>query len=276
MRFSASLKIDNSRTHKNMFKAIRITLLLLTLIIVAGVTWMTKHRATSWDSTLYVAVYPINADGSAVTAAHMAKLSSESFKSIATFMKTEAVRNGVSIDEPVRVLLGSEVKEIPPAPPMRGNVFSVMMWSLKLRYWASSYDKVEGIKPNIRLFALYHDPARAQVLQHSLGLEKGMIGVAHVFASARETGSNNIVLAHEMLHTLGATDKYDLANNLPIYPDGYAEPALQPRYPQNQAELMAGRTPVSASKAEMPEDLSTCMIGQTTARELRWLKRSTL
>jgi hypothetical protein len=254
-----------------MFKAVRVAILLFILVIVAGVTFLTKHRATSWESTLDVVVYPINADGSDAARAHIAKLRAETFQPIAAFMKTEATRYGITVDEPVRVSLGPEVKETPPVAPIGGNVLSVMAWSLRLRYWASKNDQHDGYKPNIRLFALYYDPARSHTLQHSLGLEKGMLGVTHVFASNRQTGENNIVLAHEMLHTLGATDKYDFANNLPIYPAGYAEPTREPRYPQAKAELMAGRLPVSASRAEMPEDLSMCMIGEVTARELKWV-----
>jgi hypothetical protein len=88
----------------------------------------------------------------------------------------------------------------------------------------------------------------------------------------RQAGSNNVVLAHEMLHTLGATDKYDLQTTLPIFPDGYAEPNKNPRYPQESAELMAGRIPVSEKRAEIPDDLTQCTVGAATARELKWLK----
>jgi len=110
------------------------------------------------------------------------------------------------------------------------------------------------------------------VLAHSLGLEKGMLGVANVFASRRQAGSNNVVLAHEMLHTLGATDKYDLQTTLPIFPDGFAEPQKTPRFPQDAAELMGGRIPISDARAEIPDDPTQCVIGSATARELRWLK----
>lgn len=225
-----------------------------------------------WDTTLDVVVYPINADNSEATRKYLARLNKDTLQPIATFMQSEARRHGLPATEPIRVWLAPEVTAMPPQPPIGGNVLSVMAWSLKLRYWASQHDDFAGNKPNIRLFALYHDPARVQSLSHSLGLEKGMIGVAHVFASDRQAGSNNIVLAHEMLHTLGATDKYDLATNLPVYPSGYAEPQLEPRYPQNAAEIMAGRTPLSAAKAEIPDDLSQAVIGSETARELRWVK----
>ncbi len=255
-----------------MFKTIRVTILLLILIVVAGVTWIPKYRALKWDSTLDVVIYPINADKTETTGAYIASLKRETFQPIATLMQEEGKRYGIATNEPIRVWLAPELDATPPAPSFNGNVFSIMMWSLKLRFWAWQHDQFDGTKPNIRLFALFHDPARTPVLAHSLGLEKGMLGVANVFASQRQAGSNNVVLAHEMLHTLGATDKYDLQTTLPIFPDGYAEPQKTPRYPQDSAELMGGRIPISDARAEIPDDLTQCVIGAATARELRWLK----
>ncbi len=255
-----------------MFKAIRVTVLLLILVVVAGVTWMTKYRALKWDRTLDVVIYPINADKTETTRAYIASLKRETFQPIATLMQEEGKRYGIAANEPIRMWLAPELDAIPPAPSFDGNVLTIMMWSLKLRYWAWQHDRFDGTKPNIRLFALFHDPARTPVLAHSLGLEKGMLGVANVFASRRQAGGNNVVLAHEMLHTLGATDKYDLQTTLPIFPDGYAEPQKTPRFPQDSAELMGGRIPTSDGRAEIPDDLTLCVIGVATARELRWLK----
>jgi hypothetical protein len=77
-------------------------------------------------------------------------------------------------------------------------------------------------------------------------------------------------MAHEVLHTLGATDKYDPATNLPIFPIGYAEPGRAPLYPQDKAELMGGRVPQSPRDAEIPQDLNRVVIGPATALEIGW------
>jgi len=63
------------------------------------------------------------------------------------------------------------------------------------------------------------------------------------------------VITHELLHTFGATDKYDLSTGLPLYPEGFAEPQLIPRYPQQLAEIMAGRMPLAATEARLPTAL---------------------
>ena len=56
----------------------------------------------------------------------------------------------------------------------------------------------------------------------SHGMQKGLVGVVHAFADRRHEGANDIVIAHELLHTVGASDKYDLATGAPRYPIGYA------------------------------------------------------
>ena len=50
-----------------MWKVIRITLLLVLLVVVAGVTWIDKVRTTSWKQTLWVGIFPMNGDGSTVS-----------------------------------------------------------------------------------------------------------------------------------------------------------------------------------------------------------------
>ena len=85
-----------------------------------------------------------------------------------------------------------------------------MLWSLKLRWWNLGVDDPPGPTPTIRLFLLFHDPALSPRVPHSAGLQKGLLGIAHLFAAAHMAGSNQVVIAHELLHTLGATDKYEL------------------------------------------------------------------
>jgi len=73
------------------------------------------------------------------------------------------------------------------------------------------------------------------------------------------------------MHTFGASDKYDENSNLPIYPDGYAEPKRKPLHPQRAAEIMGGRIAISESKAQIPSALSATLVGEKTAEEIAWL-----
>lgn len=253
-----------------MAKKIRVALLLFILLTVAVGTWQARVRTTSWKRALNVVVFPINADGKAETEAYIGRLDDESFESIRVFMRNEAQHYGISLLNPVDVYIGPAVDAMPPSPPVGGSVPRVMLWSLQLRFWAWRHGEHPILKPDVRVYALYYHPSTTQRLGHSVGLQKGLIGVAKLFAVPHMTAENNIIITHELLHTLGATDKYDFSNNQPVYPAGYAEPENAPLYPQQFAEIMGGRIPVSQDTSLAPQTLEAVLVGQETAREIGW------
>jgi hypothetical protein len=256
-----------------MFKALRVTVLLFILIFVALGTWRAKTQSVEWRFTLPVNIYLINADGSTTVADYLHGLSVEDFEPIAAYMREEADRFGRSDKASIEVRLGGEIASLPPGPPFNGSRLDVMLWSLKMRWWAFRNVETDGPEPQVKMFLLYFDPAQSSRLDHSTGLQKGLLGRVNLFASRDMAQQNNIVITHEFLHTLGATDKYDLHSNQPIYPDGYADPDLEPRLPQRYAEIMAGRTPLAANKTEMPTSLNDTLIGNRTAQEINWLEQ---
>jgi hypothetical protein len=81
-----------------------------------------------------------------------------------------------------------------------------------------------------------------------------------------------VVVAHELLHTLGASDKYDRATGLPVAPDGLGDPGQSPLFPQRYGEIMAGRIATGASTAIIPESLAPMVVGPASAREIGWLR----
>lgn len=255
-----------------MFKFLRITILLVILATVAQEAWLSRSRAVEWNDPLRVAVFPINGDGGGATADYLRSLPPDAFKSIERFFNEEAQRYGKDIHRPVDVALAPVLDARPPQPPRNGGVAENMLWSLRMRFWAWRHGSLSGMKPQVRLFVQYFDPATHPALPHSVGVARGMIGVINVFSSRAQAGSNAVIITHELLHTLGATDKYDPADNLPRYPEGYAEPALSPRYPQAFAEIMGGRIPVSETEAQIPEYLNQTLIGAATAAEIGWTR----
>lgn len=256
-----------------MWRHVRIGFLLLALACAAFYTWRERVTTTDWDKTLWIGVFPVNADGAPVGRGYIDALSQARIADIERFLNDEARRHGVTLSRPVRVDLYPEVRELPPARAPDASMLTTAWWSLKLRLYARRNSHAPGrASPTVRLFVLYHDPARSPEVPHSVGLQKGLVGVVHAFADPGMTGANNVVIAHEILHTLGATDKYDLATLAPIYPDGFADPARDPRYPQDQAEIMAGRFAVDDHTFEMPESLREVVVGDATARELRWAR----
>jgi hypothetical protein len=256
-----------------MFKAIRIAILLLVLFFVGVSTWLTQARSTDWNNSLWVKVYPINGDGSAVSRKYIDGLTEDSFAPIEAFVSRETGKYGHSLARPVRMELGREIWEQPPSLGDAPNALGIMLWSLKMRWWAN---KVAGPQdspaPDVRIFVRYHEPESHFVLENSVGLQKGMVGIVNAFAGRRQAGTSNVVIAHEFLHTLGATDKYDPANGMPDFPLGFAEPDRKPRFPQRFAEIMGGRIAVTASDALVPKSLDYVTIGAQTAREIRLLK----
>ena len=250
-----------------MFRALRIALLLFILATLAVGAWKSKARANAWQSTLHATIYPIAADDSAVTRRIVASLHADDFAPISEWLQNEVERHGRPLLRPLAINLAAPLESLPPALPANGSGVAVALWSLQLRFWAWRHDAAPGPRPDVRLFVLYHDPARTPELDHSLGLEKGLIGVVKVFASRDERQRNAVVIAHELLHTLGATDKYEARSLLPVFPDGYAEPARVPRHPQALAEIMAGRIPLSDHQATIPDSLRETRIGPQTAAE---------
>jgi len=252
-----------------MFKAVRISILLFILFFVAVSTWLAQARSTDWNNSLWVKVYPINADGSQESTQYITDLKLRDFDGIESFLTREAAKHGVGVVRPVRLELGELIHEQPPQLGNAPHVLKVMLWSLKMRWWANSVTSDQDrIDPDVRIFVRYHAPDIAVTLDNSVGLRKGMVSIVNGYADRRYRGTNNVVIAHEFLHTLGATDKYSPASGQPIGPDGLAEPQLEPLYPQRYAEIMGGRIAVAEDDSIIPQSLDYAVIGPLTAREI--------
>lgn len=257
-----------------MWRNIRIFILLLVLLWAAVHTWFDQYYSTGWKQPLWVGIFPVNADGSAAAQNYIDGLETREFADIEDFMAREAHRYGKQVAEPVHIVLYPQVRQVPPQLERGDGVIGAAWWSLKVRWFAWREADTKGrAPPRIRMFVLYHDPSTLQTVPDSHGMQKGLIGVVHTFALRSMAGSNNIVVAHEMLHTLGATDKYDPNTGAPLFPIGFAEPDRRPLYPQDEAEIMAGRRALSAQDAQMPASLSDVVVGPATAAEIRWTHR---
>jgi hypothetical protein len=255
-----------------MWRKLRIVILLLILATVIQQVWLDKVDL-DWKRNFYVAVYPVNADVSANVSAYLRTLTNEDFEPVAEYFAEAAAPYKLGLRRPIELQLGPLLDEVPPAPPANGEgVLSAIIWSLKFRIFAWTNSPEMHVKPYIRMYLLYHDPATQSELSHSTALSKGRIGRVNLFGDREYHQQNMVILAHELLHTLNATDKYDLTTTLPLYPAGYVEPGKMPLYPQDFAELMGGRIPQSETSAEIPKSLKQTLIGDITAREIGWLR----
>ena len=249
---------------------LRILILLLVLLVVAMQTWQDRYLSTRWHDPLYVAIYPIAADDSPVTRTYLAALDAERFNPIDRFFAREAERYHLDTNEPFRTRLRAELQDLPPQRAPDAGLLATALWSLRLRYWAWRVSGHAHDPEDIRMFVLYHDPTLTPTVPHSLGLVKGLIGVVYAFAAPEMNGENNVVIAHELLHTVGATDKYNFGDDAPRFPEGYGDPAQKPLFPQLTAELMAGRRVLAPDKWQQAASLDEVVVGPVTALEIRW------
>ena len=110
-----------------MFKAIRIAVLLFILFFVAVNTWLTQARSTDWNNSLWVKIYPINADGSDASAKYISSLKIDDFTAIETFIARESARYGKKISRPVRIELGRQINDQPPELDAGSGPLSLML-----------------------------------------------------------------------------------------------------------------------------------------------------
>jgi hypothetical protein len=254
-----------------MFRFLRIAVLLTILLIVAGNQWLTGKRFSSWEKPLWVTVYPVLADPDSSVERYAESLSADMFQDIGLFLKRQAERYGRDLESPVIIQVARPLRVMPPALPAENTGLSVALWSLKMRWWSFRNTGQDGLTADdIRMFVLYQKGRPNQILERSVGIKNGSYGVVNAIASRQMAARNRIVISHELLHVLGAVDKYDLHSGQPDAPDGLANPGLSPLYPQSSAEIMSGRIAISAQQWRLPQSLKSCVIGSTTAQEIGW------
>jgi hypothetical protein len=254
-------------------KRLRIAVLLYVLLFVAVGQYFARRNATDWDAPLWVDIYAVAGDDRPATRRFIDDLSSTEFADAEAFFAREAQRYGVALERPFKLrIVGEYAGGLPQLEAGAGPV-DVLWWSLRMRWLATRLRWQAKPSGDIVVFAVFHEPTEGMPLDRSTALDKGLVAVANLFAAREARATNQIVLAHELLHTLRATDKYSLATNAPLYPDGYAAPEARPLLPQVKAELMAGRIALDQQRAEMPGGLDDVVIGALTAREIGWQSR---
>ena len=157
------------------------------------------------------------------------------------------------MERPIRLLLAPQLRDLPPMLDADASVLGVMLWSLRARYWAWRLPDAPGPAPDIKLFVLYHDPARSPSLPHSVGLQKGLFGIVNVFADRSDDGLER----HGHRTRAAAHTRRDgqVRSQRPISRatrTATPKPHRDPRYPQSFAELMGGRIPVSTGRIATP------------------------
>lgn len=253
----------------SVFKLMRIVLLLSVLFVMLAGTWMDERRLAGWERPVWVTIYPIVADRDPQTRKHAEAIDAASFEEINHFFERDLSVYGISLTPAFNFQIAPVTDELPPVIPDRLSPLAIALWSLEMRWWSWRMDRNDGlVAADIQMFVLYHEIGGDSEMSMSVGMRKGMYGLVKAYAGQGTNKQNQIVIAHEMLHVLGATDKYVFATGDPEYPFGYVEPNKRPLFPQTQAEIMGGRIPLSSFESLMPDSLKQCRIGHQTAEEI--------
>jgi hypothetical protein len=119
---------------------------------------------------------------------------------------------------------------------------------------------------NVRIYVIA--AAQAAHFAEGSGEAGGDVGVVRAGLDGEPLLAATAVM-HEVLHTLGATDKYDAAGHA-REPHGLVEPELAPRWPQHKAEIMVGEIPLGPDTGRLPECAQDIGVGILTAEEIGW------
>lgn len=254
-------------------RALRIALLLAVLAAVAWTTFGVQWQLHEWARPVTVAIAPIVVDRSPAVREYASSLDGTTFADVPAFIDQEAQRYGIALDHAVTLSVAPAfADDPPPSPPDSPARGAIALWSFQLRAWAFRMRHRHGLPAaDSQIFVLYEGENGARELDRSLAVEKLRVGVVHAFSGDENRAWTELAIVHELLHTLGASDKYR-ANGFPVFPDGYAEPALDPRYPQRYCEIMAGQIATSEATFVQAAALSECLVGARTAAEIGWAK----
>jgi len=246
---------------------------LLTLLGLVGL-WgygdvQSRKARTHWDRTLSVAVVLVTTDGVAPESVQRfeARLPDLEARLAHEFRR---YREG---PRPFRLVLhGSAEAGSPPELPESS-------WDIPrhlYRQWSylSAIDNQVGLNSSeydSRIYVVARRPAsNAMQLVEGYSQLGGRVGIVEVELNEEMVDLVLSVTAHELLHTLGAEDKYD-ATGRTLIPEGLAEPERNPRFPQRYVEVMARNRPVSDNQERILDSLDELAVGPHTAREVGWL-----
>ncbi len=253
---------------------IRVTVLSAVLVIVALYAWHDHARRaarTEWKRTLDVAIIVVR-DG-AVGAPALEALRAQS-RELESTLATQFARYQSAPERPFSfVVYGpAELGEPLPAPPGDG-IFAGAKYAWHLRKFTADIDGRAGVPSrgfDARIYLVVKPPSDRGFVE-GMSEHGGRVGVALAELDESTVGLSLFVAAHELFHTLGATDRYDASGHT-VFPDGLAEPDRSPPFPQRYAELMARNRPLDAEREVPPASLGELWVGKKTALEVGWAR----
>jgi hypothetical protein len=250
---------------------------VLSLVLVAVLIYAARDRARrsarrEWQRPLNVALILLQEPE--VRPAALARLQ-QRVEALEAVLEAEFARYGGDF-RPIYFRQFGPVPEASPVPvaASQPSLWQTLRLSLELGAFARANDRAAGLdrddydgKIYLRLSAPL---SQRRSLVEGLGEDGGRIAVTNLELREDSADFGLFVVAHELFHLLGATDRYD-AEGKALLPDGLGEPGLLPRYPQRRAEVMARGRVISPGVEEPPAQLEELSVGSLTAAEIGWL-----
>jgi hypothetical protein len=161
----------------------------------------------------------------------------------------------------------------PPTPSADPGLLEPFRVSYGLWRFARASDSASGLEGSFdgTIYVALSAPRSARrALVEGLGQDGGRIAVTRLELSLDSVDFGLFVVAHELLHLLGAGDRYG-ADGMALVPDGLGDPEREPLYPQDSVEVMARGRVLEPGREKPPSDLDELRVGRRTATEIGWL-----
>ncbi len=261
------------------FLAVRVAVLLGVLAIVLLWAWNDSRRRaerTRWERSLNVALILI--ETGPVEPAALAAFRSRAVD-LELRLDREMKRHGAThLDRPVEFHVHGPTPATGPPPtltdPGVGAALRHTYDSWRYRRRIDSALDLPWRAFDARIYvAVRAPPAQAQLRaiegesQHG-----GWVGSVSVELDETMVDFALFVATHELMHVLGAHDKYDAVGRA-VVPVGLADPTRTPLYPQPGAEIMARNVVLGPGRERPPGTLKELYVGPVTAQEIGWLSR---
>lgn len=252
---------------------LRVALLLGVLVVVlvyAAHDVYTRRERNAWRRTLDVAFVVVSGPG--VDGAAVAELRRR-IPDLADRLADELTRFRPDAPRPFAFTSYGPTPLATPLPVPGDDLVGAARYAWDLHRFTSDIDARAGVATrgfDARLYLVLSPPTDRAVVE-GMSQEGGRVGIARAELDDASVDIALFVAAHELFHTLGASDHYG-PDGRALVPSGLAEPDRVPLYPQRFAEIMARDRPLSPTDEVRPESLAELAVGPSTAREIGWAR----
>jgi hypothetical protein len=250
-----------------------VLLAILVFVIAYAINDVaSRHARKTWDHTLSIAVIVVKKPGVDASAIEALR---DRVPALEERLTSELHRYAPNAPAPFHVTVFGPIDEHDRAPVFTSDgVFALATHAWDLRAWTREADERANVASaafDSRIYVTAEMPKSKKHMIEGSSEQGGRVGIVTVDLDVSTVDFSLAVIAHELFHTLDATDKYDDAGRTKI-PDGLAEPDLVPQIPQRFVEIMTRGKPLSSNEDQVLDTLDDLAVGPATAREIGWLR----